>query len=114
MVEMCRISDSRLWKCPNCGGDAPVVSHFSITHLKRKKDEVEDKARDVVESIPTYLETADWIINYLISHPSVIKGLRSLFNKYALEAEKGALFATRKYSGVIITIQKNQRKDGGR
>lgn len=97
LVKMLRNPDSRTWKCPNCGGNAPIVLHFSVTHLKRKKNEIDAKARDVVESIPIFYKEVEWIINYLTFHPIVLTALRTLFDKYALEAEKGILFATKRY-----------------
>ena len=96
-VEMSRISDTGTWKCSNCEGNTPIILHFSIPHLKRKKKEVRAKYLDCVESIPVFLESLERIINYLKSHQSVITELRTLFNKYALETEKGTLFATRRY-----------------
>ena len=55
---------SHFYKHPECGGKDPIVSRYSVTHLKQKQSVIIEKARDICESIPLFLKSlsfADWL-----------------------------------------------------
>ena len=57
LIEMTCEDDGISLKCPECGGKNPIVSHYSITYLKRKQSVIIEKERDIVESIPLFINS---------------------------------------------------------
>ena len=94
VIRMFRQSNEGSWKCPHCEGNAPVISHFSIRHIKNKKTQVEEKAQDVVESVPRFRE---FIKTFDTWTSEEIRDFQNRFERYALEAEKGTLLTTKRY-----------------
>jgi hypothetical protein len=96
LIEMTREQNGDVWKCPECGGANPIVSHFSVTHLKQKKHLIREKAIDCVESIPMFLKSLDSLVYYLKSNPSIVDEFMKSFGYYELMAERGVLLCTKR------------------
>jgi hypothetical protein len=97
IVEMIQEQDTESWKCPECGGQDPVVSHYSVTHLKQKEGAVREKRIDCAESLPIFLDFVERLIYYLKSHPSVSIAFMRLFGEYESKAEGGTLLCKKRH-----------------
>jgi hypothetical protein len=95
-IEMTREQNSISWKCPECGGADPIVTHFSVTHLKQKNQAIREKAIDCVQSIPVFLKSLDSLVYYLKSNPSIGREFMKSFGYYELMAERGVLLCTKR------------------
>jgi hypothetical protein len=96
IVYMIKDQETESWKCSVCNKYDPIISHYSIRHLKDKAAIIQDKKSEWAESIPEFLGFVMSLIEDLKSNLPICTVFMNIFDNYEKRAEKGMLLCTKR------------------